>query len=1029
MARTTEEAANVARVTIAGRSEELARFETARAAVAEGRPRILIVAGEAGIGKTRLVAEASEAARAAGWRVLAGACLDIVDGGPAYMPISEILRRLAQESSPEDLELLLGPGRMELAIIAPELAEGDATDVAGSATPADPSAPPAGLSQGRLFERLLQLLARLGASAPTLIVVEDVQWLDRATRDVLTFLARNLTVERILIALTCRTDAAPRGDPILTWLAELGRSASVERLDLRPLDRAAVAAQLEAIAGSPPSAATVDAIWRRSNGNPLFVEELSSAAEHGDETGRPPTLDEMLLGRIGTLPPTGRQVIDALAVAARPVDAELLAEVVGLSLPDVSSALREGLAHGVVSIVEPDGRCQFRHELLREAVVGQLLASERRSLHERFATALAANGGTPSDDPPIAAAELAYHWLGAGRVGHAFVASVAAATEAEQVYAHADAHHHFERAIELQAKLPEGDRPAPEDSLALLRRASDAADLAGDFDRALVLTRQALASIDPATDAATAGLLHSRLGYLLWAAGQGDALEEHRTAVSLVPADRPTPERARVLARLAGALMGGGRWSECRNVATMAVDCAVGAGDLIEESLARNILGSVLVALGRIDDGVSELRRAREIAAQIGTPDTLIIAHHNLALNLLQADHFEEALAEAEAGLEAARRTGLERRFGLDLVALIAETLLRLGRWDEADGITLAGLALDPLGVGTTYLATVRARVAALRGDSGEALTRLAAIDAADLDADVAAELATVRAEVAILAGRQADALAAVAGGLLALEGLDDVLWTAPLVAFGLRAAGDAVEIARARETGGRPVPVAASEANRTPDPDVVPDLETRLAYLVGRSVTATTAAWIATAGAERSRISGVPDPSSWAAAATAWDAVPDPYRSAEARYRLAEAELRIRGIRADVASLLRGAHATAISVGAIPLQTAVEGLARRARVPLMAGDGIAASPASPASGDDAATIAGIAATPAMGLSTREVEVLGLIAAGLSNGEIAARLFITRKTASVHVTHILDKLGVANRVEAAILAERAGLKG
>ena len=1001
-------------MTLAGRAEELRRLEAARGLVGEGHPRLVVIAGEAGIGKSRLVSEASDAARSAGWRVLAGACLDIVDGGPSYLPIAEILRRLARGSPAEELEVLLGPGRADLAVIAPELA-----------TETDP--PSAGLSQGRLFERLLQLLQRLGAAEPALIVIEDVQWLDRATRDLLTFLVRNMTAERVLITLTCRSDALPHGDPILTWLAELSRAPIVERLDLRPLDRSAVAEQLEAIAGSRPSADLVESIWRRSNGNPLFVEELTAASEQGNHGGRPATLDEMLLGRIGKLSPDARRVIEALAVAGRPSDGDLLAEVVDLSNAEISALLREAAARGVVTVAE--GQCQFRHELLREAVVGELLASERRALHDRFGRALTAARGDESGARSVPAAELAYHWLGAGRLGAAFAASVAAATEAELVYAHADAQAHFERAIELESRLAGPDRPRSEDSLALLRRASDAADLAGDFPRAVDLTRQALASIDPAADPTTAGLLHSRLGYLFWASGEGDALEEHRTAVALVP-DRSTPERARVLARLAGALMGGARWIECRDVALIAVECAVGAGDRIEESLARNILGSVLVALGRIEEGLVELIRSREIAAELGTPDTLIIARHNLALNLLQADHFEEALTEAEAGLETARRTGLERRFGLDLAALIAETLLRLGRWDETDGMTRAALALDPLGTGTTYLATVRSRVAALRGDLDEASARLAAIDPSGLDADVAAELATATAEVAILAGRPADALIAVTAGLGALEGLNDVLWTAPLVALGFRAAANAMEVEQAVERGGskgRQSRTTSADAASEREP-IVSRLDAELAGLTGRAVTATITGWLATAEAERARLRGLVDPAPWKAAIEAWNAVPDRYRAAESGYRLAETELRLHGVRANVATLLETAHESAAALGAEPLRAVVERLARRARVPLDAGGLIPAPPGASAVADELEPDAGVAATPALGLSAREVEVLGLIAAGLSNGEIAERLFITRKTASVHVTHILDKLGVANRVEAAIVAERAGLK-
>ena len=321
-------------------------------------------------------------------------------------------------------------------------------------------------------------------------------------------------------------------------------------------------------------------------------------------------------------------------------------------------------------------------------------------------------------------------------------------------------------------------------------------------------------------------------------------------------------------------------------------------------------------------------------------------------------------------------------------------------------------MALPQRNRGTTYLAAVRARLLAGRGITDEARRRLVAIDATSLEPDMAAFIARVDAEIALAEDRPAHAAEAAESGLDRLEGLDDVLWGAPLVGLSLRALADLAEAARAAQDSGA---VKATGDRAAP-------IRARLAELTGRASTPSARAWVATAVAEMDRLDAVPNPAAWSAAATAWDGVPDPAEAAYARYREAEALLRQAGVRADVADTLRAAHDTALRLGAAPLAASIEALARRARVQLQ-------PPAATDSSVPPAVARGKWARPASpaGLSAREIEVLRLVAAGRSNGEIAERLFITRKTAGVHVTHILDKLGVSNRVEAAMAAARLGL--
>ena len=1002
---------------LVGRDDALAALTGAIGAATAG-PRFVIVRGEAGIGKTRLVREAivqlpDETL------VLLGDCLDIGTGGLPYLPIVESLRRLARTADPATLATALGKGRAELVALVPELGgTGPAAGPASSRAAAEPVPDAAlaqlttGLAQARLFERVLGLLGALAERSLVVLVIEDVHWIDRATRDLLTFLARNLTDERIAILLTFREHDLPRGHPILAWLAEIGRSVSTVVVEPARLDSRAVARQLRLIAGRDVAPDVVDRVARRSEGNPLFVEELY--ASEGDDVAGPRSLTEVLLARITRLDPAARSVVDVAAIAGRPVEDRLLAAVLEIPEADVDEALRAAIEGWVLLLDAARERYRFRHELLREVVEGELLPGTRRRLHERFALRLQERPDLADPSPAGAAGELAVHFAEAGLAEEAYEHSIRAADAADAVHAYADAYRHLERALDIEPKLPALAADAPERDPSR-RRTADDADLAGEVERSLELTREALAMVDADAEPVDAGVLHSSIGYLQWSLGQSEAaLASHELAVALVPAEPPSAERAKVLGGLAGALMGEGRWAPSRVVGEAAVECAVAAGATVEESRARNIVGSDLVALGHADEGIEQLRQACTLAAASGRVDMLIVGHHNLALNLAASDQLEASLEEARAGLAVARDAGVERRFGQDLAALAGDALTRLGRLDEAAETMGRGLALDPIGRGTVYLSIASARLAAIRGNAAEAARRRAEIDQPALDPDDAAYVAAVGAESRLLVDDAAGALAEVEAGLASLEGLDDVIWATPLVALGLRAVAEMAEAER----------MHAGAADAT---DAAARLAERLEWLSTRVTTSTGRGLVALGRGELARARGKDDADAWREAIEAFDAVPAPLDAAYARFRFAEAGLRAQGLRADVAGELQEAASTAAMAGARPLAEAIAGLAGRARIPLEA---IATAP------DEAELVvlaAGgrpadpRAAAAALGLSAREIEVLELVTAGMTNGEIADRLFITRKTAAVHVTHILDKLGVPNRVSAAMIGARVGL--
>jgi predicted ATPase len=409
----------VASPTFVGRVEELHLLEAARRRAADGEPAVVLVGGEAGVGKTRLIAELTTRCVADGTRVLAGGCVPVGDGGLAYAPIAEALRDTTSEEGVAAVRELVGPSWAELARILPVLGE-----------PAS-SLPPGPAAQLRLFELLLRLLGRLSDQAPLVLVVEDLHWADQSTRDLLVFLVRNLRRERLLLVGTYRDDEP--GQPRLgAYLAALDRGGPVQRLELPRLDRTETAAQLTGILGAAPAVDLVDSLFARSEGNPFFTEELLGRVRAGSAT-LPTTLRDLLQGRIEALPEQAQQVLRAAAVGGRQVLHRLLAAVAGLDEGRLGGALRAAVTHQLLTNHEDGYR--FRHALLREVVDAGLLAGERARLHAAYAHALTEWPELSVGSPAVAAAELAVHWDAAGELDRALPARAQAGLAAEQAHA------------------------------------------------------------------------------------------------------------------------------------------------------------------------------------------------------------------------------------------------------------------------------------------------------------------------------------------------------------------------------------------------------------------------------------------------------------------------------------------------------------------------------------------------------------------------------------------------------------------
>src|SRR5215211_986653 len=300
----------------------------------------------------------------------------------------------------------------------------------------------------QVLDAVRAVLVGLSERTPVLLVVEDLHWADRATRELIGFLARALRSGRVTLAVSYRSDELHRRHPLRPLLAELVRLSTVERLELAPLTRAELTEHLEAVAGAPLPAEQVEGIYARSEGNPFYAEQLLAAGAGDARVELPATLAELLLARVQGLSEPAQRVLRVAAVAGRRVPHRLLAGVAGQPEADLEHGLHEAVGARVLTTDATTGSYAFRHALLQEAVYGDLLPGEQVRLHAAYARLLAA-------DPGGAAAELAHHCLASHDLAGALAASVHAAEEAEAVLAPAEALRHLSSALRSWEQVPE----------------------------------------------------------------------------------------------------------------------------------------------------------------------------------------------------------------------------------------------------------------------------------------------------------------------------------------------------------------------------------------------------------------------------------------------------------------------------------------------------------------------------------------------------------------------------------------------
>ncbi|MGR0218905.1 helix-turn-helix transcriptional regulator [Agromyces sp. ZXT2-6] len=966
-----------------GRDAELDWLRSLLETVRAGTPATAVIGGEAGIGKSRLVAEFT-AGLGADVRLVRGQCVDLGDVAAPYAPVKGALRQLVAQVGAERALDAVGPGRAALVALLPELAASEAS------TTGEIVITPGGAGSGQLHEAVAVLLETLSRDQPIALVIEDLHWVDAASLAMLRFLLRSLGSSRLLVILTYRTDDVTRGHPLRGFLSEAERDRWVERRELARLGEADVRAMVASLTGDGgPGEPALETVIRRSDGVPFFVEELVGIDGCTDEGLVPDTLRDLLLARYERLSDEAQELLRLLSTGGVRVSHDLLSAVFRGSDDALESAARESVLSGVLMIDGDD--YAFRHALVREAILADLLPGERARYHGRYAEAYeakAAAGGRRL------AAEISYHWLGARDPVRAFPATIQAMREARSAVAYASAAQLGERALELWSLVPDPERVTGMTRLELMGRTASHLRHAGEGERGLALVKAALAEC-PRDDPQYPRLLRDKALYLA-TVGRGGSIPVLEEALAAIPAEGAHELRVTVLTGLAGRLMIEARVDDAVRIADEAFELAQAIGYPRYASVAMNIAAVSRAARGEVERGLADLERARELAEGDGAALLRYWVNASDMHHLIGAHR--EAVRLAEEGLARARRQGVERSSGVILASNAVDPLFALGEWDRAGALIDRALALDPSAPFRVYLQRAKIWALVWRGEPERAAELLRAYRATmapimEVEMQTRLGVGRVAVEVGLAVGdlSQAwrDGRAVLHERELPLAGYaEPLLWALARVIAAVRADPARVSEAEAAE-------ILAAE------PDVR-EVMRRLEFWPTHPL------WSAFVEAE---LRSTDD--AWRAAVEAASADTAPgFLRPYALLRLGEALLDD-GDRQGARDALQESFDAAVAGGVTAVQS------RAARVAMQAG--LALDGAT--RGDTSRGAAGVAGaddpTDAVAeLTARERQVLELIAEGLSNRQIGERLYISGKTASVHVSAILRKLGAASRTEA-----------
>jgi DNA-binding CsgD family transcriptional regulator/tetratricopeptide (TPR) repeat protein len=988
----------------AGRVLERRQLADGLSESAQGRPSAVLVHGEAGVGKTRLVREVTAQYRAGGGEVLWGTCVRFGAASVPFAPVVQALDGWARLVDPEVRSKVL-EGSEAVSVLLPSV---------GAGSPDVPAS--------RLLPVIDRVLQRIASDRPTVLVVDDLQWADAASLDSLAYLIAGFRGQNLALVVTIREEDRPVGHPLHGWLADMRRLPGVIELVLARLDPDESTDQIAGLLGRTPGEELVADVLARSAGNAYFTEllvrDLPADAER--LPGELPTeLREALLARWHSLSEPARLVTRLLAVGGRPMTYEMLFAVAEskVLVDDMAVLLREAVEGGVLQALGGQAYW-FRHPLLAEVLLGTLTSQERAPVHAAYARALEASAAARPDLAGALSADLAVHHEGAAHFDRAFAYSIRAADYAHELHASSVEAAHLTRACELWERAGREVTGSTQDQIDLLLRTSRVGEQAGVLETTRFL-EQALSLVDRGHQPLLASTMLVEWSWSMsW--GNSRPLDDQSPQVrpevlEAVELTRPfpdSPERAFALARLVDATL----WdlhalqppAEIWGQVQEAVEVARRSGSPAAMARALCSRAQYLIWDYRPLEAVGEAEASYRLASEAGHTDIMQDAAFTQVNALLVLGRTAEIADLGQRASKELLALGATQWGGV-LAVRAALALFELGRWAESDDLMRNALAARHGGLAGADVRLSAARLAARRGQTAIAQQHLdRALELGPIDhvgllgRETELQLLVARSEMQ----RALELCRTLLRDYLA-EGDWDTEW---LLLWGARAAADLAEQARdSRDQDGEKDAIHQLDqllamVEATPPARPALSAQDDPIWTTYQAVTV----------AETGRCHGSPgQAASWEHAASSCSAIGLRWYEAMCRWRWAQALLSEGASRSAVAQPLRQAHSLAVQMGAAPLVTETQSLALAARINL----------AEPGPPPESSGQHPVLAT----LTTREREVLSHLVAGRTNAEIARDLFISDKTVSVHVTNVLRKTGTPNRIEAASLALRLGL--
>jgi DNA-binding CsgD family transcriptional regulator len=957
----------------------------------EGRPCAVFVHGEAGVGKTRLVTAVCDEAAAKGVAVLWGRCVRFGAVDAPYVPLIGALEGWLESAEPRERSAVL-----------------DAVPAAGELLPSLGGR--TSDSAVRLLSVVEALVQAIASHGPTVLVVDDVQWADLASRDALAYLVAGFRGQRLAVLTTYRDEEMMSGDPMHTWLADLRRLPSVTDLRLDRLSWDETEQQLALLLDGPPHRQLVDQVVRRSDGNPylteLLVQGLTSSAE-GLPTDLAAELTGALLAAWHRLSIPGREVMRLMAVAGRPTSIDDLREVAaarGIGRDALTSALTEATNAGI-SVAQGRDVCWFRHPLLAELLYATFVPGEAEPVHAAWATTLESRPASGLDELQRQS-DLALHYERARDLEASLEASLRAADLAKGTRSPHEEAVHLRRAARLWPMVHRDGTEEPDSEVELLERVARANDLLGDGEASFAAWSRTLELVDEHTDPLRACRLLRRWADSAWATGRtkGRPVAEAEHAVELARPFPDSEEYADALAYLSWCQWWNNELELSRTYAEDAVEAAHRSGSTAALSLAYAVRGNGDVRSEHSDSDTAEGLR---FAKQTGDPEltwrVLVIRHNYLE----RRGRVTDCVDVTREFLPVALNAGA---FSVAVFAagLLAHHLLMLGRLPETSIAIREGLSVAALPNASAMVRLGAASLAVRRGELDVAALHLQRAKELMPGVEDRAGLSAqpVLAEYLIATGQAEQALALLARTMVAQ--IADTRDADEMLVWGARAAADLTEAARDRgdstdvgRTRAAFDGLLAVRSGMQPAPFEVIGPEDLIQPARKALFTAETARY----KAEK------PTSAFWAEAVRRCAAAGLRWDEAMASWRWAQALLEEGASRAKVAEPLRSSYRFAQEVGAVPLRQQVETLAALVRIRL----------------EEPATASPVRVpAPFDSLTRREQEVLSHLVAGRTYAEIAKALFISEKTVSVHVSNLLHKTGTSSRREVAALAVRLG---